>query len=191
MIGLQCNELSCLERSSLPSCLLTLCASIMMISCTRSPYLGSAHYACGDGDRVLSTERLFCVYQDARQTRPQDQDQGVTDAGTLDLAGMEVSSSPSYCPPELPYAYTYDTLTLCAAEEDLDPLIVEAAVAQWGQEFAERDEGMDEPLLRDAGVISPADGSVDEPILPDLDQGVPREDPIPTPMPDPDEEETP
>jgi hypothetical protein len=116
-------------------------------SCSRSPYQGSAAYDCEGGDRVILNERLFCVFNELRYTREinsnnmVDQDnegidldtgieQTVIEMDDMGIGESQVMSQQKYCPPTVPIAFRYETLTLCSAGEISNELL-EAVVAEW------------------------------------------------------------
>lgn len=104
--------------------------------CSRSPYLGSAHYGCGDGDRVIVAEHLFCVFTSAREARP------VMSAGEEVVAGAEMppsggESMTPLCPEATPNLYVYDSLYICSAESEVSAELIESVVVRWGQEYFE------------------------------------------------------
>lgn len=154
-----------------------LCACALWSGCSRSPLAGSANYDCGEGDRVIVLERLFCVYTSTRQARlepsaGEEMRAGETMiAGVESMAGAEVmpvagdSSSDPFCPAELPEVYIYDTLYVCAAEGQLELEVIEAVVAAWSEahfsddmspmstlDLGVTDEGIGILSVRDASV---------------------------------------
>ena len=118
--------------------------------CSRSPLSGSANYACGDGDRIISLDRLFCVYTSARRARPEMNAGEESTAGTevIPVAGNDVIEP--LCPEELPALYTYDTLYICAAEDSLQLAVIESVVAAWSGTYSLAD--MSSEVVRDQGV---------------------------------------
>ena len=138
------------------SLFVTLSLVLISQSCSRSPYQGSAAYDCEGGDRVILNERLFCVYSELRYTREMPTDMGPADMGPADTdaALFEVEQSDmslnetqsqaeqNYCPPSLPIAYRYETLTLCSASE-IDNELLEAVVATWNELYNETERNDD------------------------------------------------
>lgn len=121
---------------------------LIVISCSRSPYQGSAAYDCEGGDRVILNERLFCVYTEPRYTREMPTDMNVEgsddttsgiEQGDMFLGETEPQTELAYCPQALPTAYRYETLTLCVEGEIAEGLI-EAIVATWNELYNESAE---------------------------------------------------
>ena len=165
------------------------CVLILISGCSRSPLAGSANYDCGEGDRVISVERLFCVYTSARRERPEmiageesesmpvAGDETPAGTGTISIAGEENQAGTEFtpgageevlapfCPAELPVLYTYDTLYICAPEEGLSIEVIEAVVAAWSSEYFSAD--MVPADARDQGVTDEGIGVVIEPMVRD------------------------
>lgn len=156
-------------------------SSIAMIGCSRSPLEGAGNAPCGSGDRVILNERLFCVYEGARETRPADpstEGQSEMTSGEMTVGGASVpiagiesiggtlaqtaDSEMNYCPLTTPIAHRYETLTICG-EVEISSSLVEAVVAQWSTEYADiddtqsaqsgTDETNSEPMIMEAGSI--------------------------------------
>ena len=140
--------------------------------CSRSPFLGSTHYGCGEGDRVIVAEHLFCVFTSAREARP------VMIAGEEAVAGAEMppsggESMTPLCPEATPVLYVYDSLYICSAESEVSAELIESVVVRWGQEYFEAptaDQG-----TRDMGIgLVSLDASVSSvETSPDNDQADP------------------
>lgn len=127
------NDTIEIQAQDWPSLVSRLCllvfGMISFWSCDRSPYSGSANFDCGEGDRILVTERLFCVYTSPHQDFSRGEDGGVV---------IPPSPLPE-CPEVLPFAHAYETLTLCSSDTELDPRVIEAAVVAWVTEYTEAD----------------------------------------------------
>ena len=150
---------------------------IAISACSRSPLQGAGNADCDSGDRVIINERLFCVFEESRETRPvQSSPDGM--AGDLVMAGEPVlagepnvtENDPTYCPSITPIAYRYETLTICA-EEQVNSLLIEAVVAQWSTDYAESDEGPSPEVIVDASISDEI-----EPVGIPLDLGVSDDD---------------
>ena len=124
--------------------------AIVVTSCSRSPYEGAGNASCDSGDRVIVNERLFCVFEGSRLTRPAEPSPEETlageEAGTQVEPEMETSAGDTapdetmnYCPMTAPVAHRYETLTICG-EEEVSAQIVEAVVAQWSADYSEESE---------------------------------------------------
>ncbi len=143
-------------------------------SCSRSPYQGSAAYDCEGGDRVILNERLFCVFSELRYTREisssdmgnqqaesAELDSGIdqSDIGVDDMGMSEAQdlNQQSYCPPTVPIAYRYETLTLCSAEEISNELL-EAVVAEWTELYNQSEDSVSDmnpdPVFIDYGTVN-------------------------------------
>ena len=127
------NLASIIKWTCHPSLWVVALMSTTMISCSRSPYAGAAAYDCDGGDRVIVNERLFCVYDELRVSRPTEM---MIDGGMIDVGVLPDAPSTNYCPPEVPNAFSYETLILCA-EGDVSLPLIEAVVAQWTLEYVQ------------------------------------------------------
>ena len=148
--------------------LLTLLSALfislsLLSGCSRSPLSGSANYNCGEGDRVISLERLFCVYTSTRRARPEMSagEEALTDMGIGDEAGAEAGDRmlDPLCPAELPMLYVYDTLYICAAEDALSLEVIESVVASWSSEYFPENQSSTSSS-RDAGISDEGIGIV-------------------------------
>jgi hypothetical protein len=129
--------------------LIFLFACLHLVGCSRSPYEGAGAYRCQDGDRVIINERLFCVYDEMRISRPSNMmvDGGLSDMNVV--AEPSLDDGPIYCPPELPNAYVYETLTLCT-EGEVALEIIEAVIAQWSLDYATVSMAVDGGIMTDS-----------------------------------------
>ena len=173
-----------MKSTFLPLFAIVISSTTMMVtSCSRSPYDGAGNASCEAGDRVIVNERLFCVFEGSRITRPDEPSSEETSAG--EEAGAQVESEVEmsagdtaideivdYCPMTAPVAHRYETLTICG-EEEVSSLIVEAVVAQWSADYSEESEttgGQSEAIAGEDLVEEP--GSIG--VL--FDSGVPRDE---------------
>ena len=83
----------------------------------------------------------------------------MVDGGLSDMnvvAEPSFDDGPIYCPPELPNAYVYETLTLCT-EGEVALEIIEAVIAQWSLDYATVSMAVDGGIMTDS--IAPFDPS--------------------------------
>ena len=124
-------------------CIALLCT---LSACSRSPLDGSAQFDCGDGDRVISAEHLFCVYRSPRSAREDPDQGGETSAGEMSAGtNADEREAIAQCPLETPHLYVYDTLYICSAERVVSDEIIESAAATWLREYDDaNDDNEDE-----------------------------------------------
>jgi hypothetical protein len=194
----------CHEKRLMGAFLWSTCVCVGLISACQRPELsGVAALDCEDGDKVIATSRVFCVFNvealQAQAGTESGTDAGTesgtdagTDAGTEAGAGAGTEagagagtniSQDSLCPALLPHEYTLGALIICAREEGLPSEVIEAAAATWSEGEAQVIEAGAE-----AGVSAGAEAGVGvvagaEVMLGGSEGGV--EPPPPTPEPDP------
>ena len=135
--------------------LISISMFMLGLSCSRSPYQGSAAYDCEGGDRVILNERLFCVFTELRYTRETPSDMGAdnldssfqaTEQSDMFQGDLPETVDLQYCPETLPIAYRYETLTLCS-EGEISNDLLEAIVATWNELYNETADESDDPVI--------------------------------------------